>query len=234
MPARPQVPDPKRGPLQAFSYDLRELGEGKVSIPWIAVHEDTIVSRAALYAALSGTRLPTAETVSTLLRWWAGKPADELVELQNDWPHPWDWIDRLPQQHEGRRLADEWLARYRRVSQQVRRDRGPLIKVAPVGIRIPEEQQIFIAELRGLIEMTGLKTQMWLLFGSDATRVERYLAGEAIPTERSCLMLDNRLSPFFPEGDIPPVGVRLWNAAQSARAGRVRARRLARESKASS
>lgn len=234
MPARPRVPDPEHGLLQAFSYDLRELGEGKVSIPWIAGHEDTVVSRAALYAALSGTRLPTAETVSTLLRWWAGSPADELLELQDDWPRPWDWIDRLPQHHEGRRLGDQWLARYVRLSRQVRKDRGPLPKAAPVVIGMPEEQRIFIAELRSLIERTGLGSDLWLLFGSGATRVERYLAGETIPTARSCLLLEHRLEPFFPEDDNPPVGVRLWNAAQSARAGRARARRIARESKATS
>ncbi|GEB60077.1 hypothetical protein GCM10017674_75610 [Streptomyces gardneri] len=73
----PQITPHKAGPLQAFAYDLRELGRGKASVAWIAGHEETSVSRAALYAALSGTRLPTAETVSTLLRWWAGSPEEE-------------------------------------------------------------------------------------------------------------------------------------------------------------
>lgn len=35
MPARSKVPDPSEGPLQAFAYDLRKLGEGKTPIPYI-------------------------------------------------------------------------------------------------------------------------------------------------------------------------------------------------------
>ena len=86
-------------------------GEGKVSVPWIVRQGETTVSRAALYAALSGTRLPKRETVSTLVRWWAGNPLDELdlgsPELDDpdyyvDGDAAWFWIHRLPSEHEDR------------------------------------------------------------------------------------------------------------------------------------
>lgn len=52
------MPDPRKGHLEKFAFDLRELGLGKVGVSWIAAQPDTEVSRPALYAALCGTRLP--------------------------------------------------------------------------------------------------------------------------------------------------------------------------------
>src|SRR4051794_6175457 len=121
MPAHPRIPNPQEGPLQAFAYDLRELGEGKASVAWIADHEETTASRAALYAALSGTRLPMRETVSTLLRWWAGDPAvEERDEEENYFTElTWAWINRLPQDSEKRRFASEWRTRYQRLARDI-------------------------------------------------------------------------------------------------------------------
>ncbi|MCX4462394.1 hypothetical protein OOK58_58980 [Streptomyces sp. NBC_01728] len=236
MPANPRIPDPQEGALQAFAYDLRELGEGKVSVPWIADHEDTFVSRAALYAALSGTRLPTRDTVSTLLRWWAGNPADEVPNPDDLYDETtWGWIESLPRHQERRRLAEEWHARYLRLEREIRRQRDPRPKADSVVIALPEEQQLFIAELNRLIEATGLKDELWLLFGSNTSRIERYLAGQAIPTRRMCWALQNQLKPFLPEDLALPGGThRLWSSAEIARAGRVRDRRIARQNRTSS
>jgi len=77
MPAPPRIPDRDAGALQAFAYDLRELGERKVPIPYIADRSQGNPSRAAFYAALSGTRLPSRATIAALLQWWAGEPAAE-------------------------------------------------------------------------------------------------------------------------------------------------------------
>ncbi|MFE3994991.1 hypothetical protein ACFXPW_25340 [Streptomyces goshikiensis] len=230
MPALPRIPNPEEGPLQAFAYDLRRLGEGKVSISWIAEHHETRVSRAALYAALSGTRLPSEATLSTLLRWWVGKPAEE-VEIDDDFGHrlrgDWDWQEKLPVGHEAHPVVAKWVGRYSRVFRELARIRAP--KADPVTIEVPEEQRRFIGELDRLLKTTGLDDELWLILGSGTRAVEGYLAGQAIPTEKSCWRLVVRLEAFFPEGtDTDDVFLRLWNAADFARAGRARARRLAR------
>lgn len=230
MPAHPRIPNPEEGELQRFAYDLRELGEGKISIPWIARHDETTVSKAALYAALSGTRLPKRETVSTLLRWWAGDPANEDPELDAYYLEPvWSWIDRLPRDHEGRRLADQWRTRYQRLARSVigeREFRPP--RAARVTIAVPPEQQNFIKELNDLIGKTGLEDELWLLLGSFSFRVERYLAGESIPTDDTCLALTGRLASFLPDLDRLDAARRLVLSAEVARAARVRDRRIAR------
>jgi hypothetical protein len=232
MPAHPRIPDPQEGELQLFAYDLRELGEGKVSVPWIAGHEETSVSKAALYAALSGTRLPKRETVSTLLRWWAGDPASEDPDLDDYYIEPvWSWIDRLPRDHEGRRLADHWRTRYQRLARDVVGERGFRPRAERVAIAVPPEQQRFIRELNDLLGKTGLEDELWLLLGNLCSRVERYLAGESIPTDQTCWMLADRLASFVPDldrSDRLDAARRLILAAEVARAARVRDRRIAR------
>jgi hypothetical protein len=235
MPARPRIPNPQEGPLQAFAYDLRELGEGKASVAWIAEHEETTVSRAALYAALSGTRLPKAETVSTLLRWWAGDPTIEEPDEDDYLIEPtWAWIDRLPRDHEKRRFASEWRTRYRRLARGILGEREFRARAAPVAIDVPPEQQRFIRELNDLIGKTGLEDELWLLMGPHTPRAERYLAGESIPTNDLCMVLAYRLAEFIPDSRFEDLGTRLMRSAEVARLARVRDRRIARRSRTSS
>ncbi|MFI5526677.1 hypothetical protein [Streptomyces platensis] len=236
MPARPRIPDPEQGPLQRFAYDLRELGQGKVSVGWIAGHEQTTVSRAALYAALSGTRLPTSETISALLRWWAGNPADEVLGLDETYVEStWAWVERLPRDHEGRRLAAEWRTRHLSIARRIEQEREYRPKAQRVTITAPREQERFITELNNLLQLTGLEDELWLILGSYSSKVERYLAGEAIPTEVSCWALVEVLIDFLPQ-DVDPLNVttRLTTSAEAARAGRARQRRIARNSRTSS
>jgi hypothetical protein len=229
MPAHPRIPNPQEGRLQRFAYDLRELGEGKVSVTWIAGHEETRVSRAALYAALSGTRLPKEKTASTLLRWWAGDPANEDPGIDDRYLDPiWSWIDVLPRDHEGRQLANQWRTRYRNLARDVLFAREFRPRSARVVIDVPPEQQRFIKELNDLIRKSGLEDELWLLLGSFGSRVERYLAGESIPTDDTCWRLTERLASFVPELDRLGVVRRLMLSAEVARAARVRDRRIAR------
>ncbi|MEV4046305.1 hypothetical protein [Streptomyces sp. NPDC049744] len=236
MPARPRLPDPEQGPLQRFAYDLRELGRGKVSVGWIAGHEQTPVSRAALYAALSGTRLPTAETISALLRWWVGNPADEVPDKDETYAEPtWAWIERLPRGHEGRRLATEWRMQHASIVRNIEQERDYRPKAQRVTIAVPREQERFIAELHKLLQLTGLENEPWLMLGSYSSRVERYLAGEAIPTDTTCWNLVELLIDFLPSDvDLLDVTTRLRRSAEAARAGRVRQRRFARNRRTSS
>ncbi|MDW8803702.1 hypothetical protein P1P68_02480 [Streptomyces scabiei] len=235
MPAHPRIPNPQEGPLQEFAYDLRQLGEGKVSVPWIAEHEETAVSRAALYAALSGTRLPKSKTLSTLLRWWAGNPADEqhldedeLDDFEYFRDHTWSWIDFLPSSHEGRRLGLEWQMRYLKLLRASDEEREFSRRAPRVTIDPPPEQQRLIKVLNDLIGKTGLQDELWLLFGASALRIERYLAGEAIPNEGSCWLIANKCAGFAPDVDYFDDGRRLEKAAEVARLARVRDRRIAR------
>ncbi|OEJ36302.1 hypothetical protein [Streptomyces agglomeratus] len=230
MPANPRIPNPQEGPLQEFAYDLRELGEGKASVAWIAGHEETTVSRAALYAALSGERLPKRGTVSTLLRWWAGDPTLEESGVDERYLDPiWVWIDRLPWDHEKRSFAEAWRTRYQRLARDVLAERELTPPAERVAIAVPVEQQRFIEELKGLIERTGLKDDLWLLMGSFSYAVERYLEGTTIPTEETCWRLSHNLAQFIPGADLLNVRNRLVRSAEVARAARVRDRRLARE-----
>jgi hypothetical protein len=230
MPAHPRVPNPADGRLQRFAYELRLLGADKASVGRIARHPETTVSRAALYAALSGTRLPTRETVGTLLRWWAGSPEDERpAEPENLFEEPgWAWIDRLPP-GAARQLPIEWRTRYERLVRNVLFERDDRPKAPRVTISVPPEQQRFIDELNALIGETGLQDELWLLFGTRVSRVERYLAGEAIPTDAMFEWVADRCQVFVPGVDDYMEQVdRAWLSMQLARTARVRDRRLAR------
>ncbi|MFJ6076415.1 hypothetical protein ACIQFU_37295 [Streptomyces sp. NPDC093065] len=203
---------------------------------WIAGHEQTTASRAALYAALSGTRLPTAETISALLRWWVGNPADEVLDLEETYVEStWAWIERLPRDHEGRQLATGWRTRHLGIVRSIEQEREYRPKAQRVTITVPREQERFIAELRKLLQLTGLEDEPWLMLGSYNSRVERYLAGEAIPTDATCWDLVELLIDFLPQGvDLLDVTTRLTKSAEAARAGRVRQRRIARKRRTSS
>ncbi|MFD4925360.1 hypothetical protein ACFWNE_29165 [Streptomyces goshikiensis] len=119
--------------------------------------------------------MPTEETLGTLLRWWAGDPSDES-EARSRYADPvWAWIRRLPAEHEGRRLVKEWRTRCHRLVRKVDGERELRFKAASVVIDVSEEQQRFIAELRRLIEETGLEDESWLVFGRMTLAVNRYL-----------------------------------------------------------
>lgn len=236
MPARPRIPDPRKGDLEKFAFDLRELGVGKAGVGWIAAQPDTEVSRPALYAALSGTRLPYAQTVSTLLRWWAGNPDDEQPDVRSRDPI-WGWIRRLPADHQTRVQANEWRERYRRLARAEAQRRWARARTrnppTPVQIDIPREQQTLIEQIKDMIERTGLEQDMWLLFGSDTLRIERYLSGKVIPSPVWCVHMVRICEGFILDRDLEPHTQykidRLCAAAELARLARVRERRIARK-----
>ncbi|MEU7222327.1 hypothetical protein [Streptomyces chrestomyceticus] len=234
MPAHWKIPDPEEGPIQAFAYDLRQLGAGKPPIAWIAEHRETQVSKAALYAALSGTRLPSHQTLGTLLRWWVGNPADEDPGA-DDFDHPaWAWMHRLPPSHDGLDQAWTWRTLHAELIMEASEKRRLQGRSPQVSIELPREQQRFIRKLRHLIDSTDLGDAPWLLFGHLASRVERYLAGDSIPTDESCRKLARRLDRFIPDLSYWEVSDLLIDTATVARAARARDRRLARQDRNSS
>ncbi|MFD8005226.1 hypothetical protein [Streptomyces mirabilis] len=230
MPARPRIPNPEDGPLQAFAYGLRQLGEGRVSVAWIAGHEETTVSRAALYAALSGARLPKRETVGTLLRWWAGSPADEDPESEDQFyvESAWAWVERLPRDHEGRRAAIHWRDRYLKLVTDVEGAREFTPRAPRVAIAAPPEQHRVSDELKRLFSATGLDDELWRVFGKLTFRVESYLEGKALPSDDMCWTIVEHCLSFAPSLDPDDAYNRLARAAEVARAARARDRRIAR------
>ncbi|MGM9332614.1 hypothetical protein [Streptomyces murinus] len=197
---------------------------------WIAGHEETRVSRASLYAALSGARLPKKETVGTLLRWWAGSPADEQASSDElFYAEPaWAWIDWLPGDHKGRALAVQWRDRYTQLAWAVESEREFTPRAPRVSIAPPPEQQRAIDELKRLIGMTRLDDQLWLIFGRLTFRVEGYLEGKTIPSDDMCWSIVERCRSFAPSLDYLRAGQRLLAAVKVARSARARDRRLAR------
>ncbi|MFB6876328.1 hypothetical protein [Streptomyces sp. NPDC056323] len=184
MPARSRIPDPATGALAAFAYDLRQLGEGKTPIPVIA--ERSSVSRAALYAAISGTRLPSRRTVATLVRWWAGDPSAEYKTDDSRIANPvWDWALLLPQDHPSRETISNWERRYRSLVKELDERRVHKPAAAPVRITEPPEQRKFIDELLTLIDSTGMLDYQWLLFGELNHKVTSYIAGAYLPEKRN-------------------------------------------------
>ncbi|AWZ07404.1 hypothetical protein DRB96_10415 [Streptomyces sp. ICC1] len=124
--------------------------------------------------------------------------------------------------------------RHYRVASEVWVKRSRTSKATPVVISLPAEQRSFIAQLKHLIEMTGLEDEMWLLFGPRSRAVARYLSGQTIPKDAFCYDLAFRLADFLPEEmDAQRVGDRLMWAAGDARVARARERRVARLVRAS-
>ncbi|MEV3852034.1 hypothetical protein AB0J30_35360 [Streptomyces microflavus] len=231
MPARPRIPDPRKGALEKFAFDLRQLGRGKVGVSWIADQEDTGVSRPALYAALSGTRLPNGITVSTLLRWWAGNPDEENPDVQSRDPI-WGWIARLPAGSDAHTQANEWKQRYLRLSRAESKRRSTKNRswkpTPPVQIDTPREQHLMIEQIKDLIERTGLSQDMWLLFGPETVRIERYLSGQVIPYYFWTYHIVLNCRAFIPDLRVEDETRRLNVLAELARRARVRERRIAR------
>lgn len=235
MPARRRALDPTRSDLEAFAKDLRALGSGKAPIPHIAKHSPG-VSRAALYAALSGQRVPSARTLSTLLRWWIAGSASNKEADEDDWEEDWgeetdkgwawDWVDRLPSDHPGREMAYEWGSRRDWLIDE--RDGWCSERAEPATIGVPAEQQRFIESLRQVLKSVGIldddrrrshwEDRRWA--ARRTQRIRRYLDGECIPTEASLI----RLLEGVRTQDITI----LLSMAEGARAARVRDRRIAR------
>ncbi|WP_116215296.1 hypothetical protein [Streptomyces olivoreticuli] len=205
-------------------------------MPFIAARSSGTASRAALYAALSGNRLPSQATVATLLKWWVGDPLEEegLADLLED-PH-WGWIYRLPSAHEGRKAGLEWRDQYRRLTKAVQGERDKQPAATSVTIPVPNEQQRFIAALRGVLEATGLQETRWLLFGEHTRRVDSYLIGERVPQEqalRETVMTCTQYAEMSAEETLSLYHY-LAYLADEARAARVRDRRIARKSRIAS
>ncbi|MGW1192439.1 hypothetical protein [Streptomyces sp. NPDC002559] len=240
MPARSRIPDPSTGALAAFAYDLRQLGAGKIPIPAIA--ERSYVSRAALYAAISGTRLPSSKTVATLIRWWAGDPSAESKMDEDHLSDPvWGWTVLLPRDHPAQKTISNWERRYRDLVRELDEGRVHRPAAAPVRIAIPPEQQKFIDELQRLIDSTGLQDSRWLLFGELNRKVTSYLAGNCLPEHRNisrivmtCLETQGfELDPDGPDDDEGwdlafETMERLEELVAEARVARARERRKAR------
>jgi hypothetical protein len=220
MPARRRALDPNQSELAAFAFDLRKLGEGKVPITLIADLESSHVSRAALYGALSGTRVPSYRTLSILLRYWIGVPVPS-----SGWS--WDWIDRLTDSPE-KATTREWMRR-RDVLQGENvwaADRAKPITIAP-----PPEQIRFVEYLRAGLEVNGLLGGIYGEndWNGDLTvlvvspqRLQRYFAFKELPTERSFRAIAAALEEWG--GDV----LELHSLWSQARAARVRDRRAAR------
>ncbi|MGY5099462.1 hypothetical protein [Streptomyces sp. 900105245] len=173
--------------------------------------------------------------MGTLLRWWAGKPDAERAAHSTAFDPAWGWIERLPHGDDARLLAEEWKRRYQRLSR--RRLEVPAPRKAPrVRIAVPPEQHAFIEQLKAVIGKTGLHEERWLLFDKDTLRIERYLAGEMIPTDDICDWIARRCTRFVSKGerlDMVDAADRLRASAALARTARARDRRIARKTAAS-
>lgn len=234
MPARRRQIDPTRSAVEAFANDLRTLGVGQASIPHIAEHSPD-VSRAALYAALSGRRVPSSKTLSTLLRWWIGPEAlhsfndDEgYWDGTSQWGPDWAWLDLLDRSHPQWASIMDWMHRRASLADEMR----PTLTADPVTIPVPPEQQVFIESLRQALQSSGLldarpPAGYWELRRVESRlekRLQRYLNGECLPTESSLFMLlDGTVDPREYDN--------LLHLSDEARAARVRDRRAARHAR---
>lgn len=74
MPRHPRPLDPESGPLAVFALELRALRQGigptAPTIDQISANEQ--IPRSTLYAAMSGTRMPTEDVLAALVRSWQG------------------------------------------------------------------------------------------------------------------------------------------------------------------
>ncbi|WP_157880082.1 hypothetical protein [Streptomyces natalensis] len=223
MPARQRPVDPRRDELAAFAHDLRKLSAGKATVPYISAREPK-VSRAALYAALSGLRLPSARTLSTLLRWWAVEPP--LTPDPGAWP--WNWVQKLPSDSPAVAIANQWIDRRDDLAGE---RLWPADRAAPVTIPPPTEQLRFAAELGRVLEARGLLpgVLIWDDFYEEwhtavsGHQIQRYLNHRVIPSDDTLAVL---LS--VDEEDLEDLP-HLLLLARAARAARVRGRRAARQ-----
>ncbi|MGW2302419.1 hypothetical protein [Streptomyces sp. NPDC001809] len=225
MPARWSPVDPSLGEVEAFAADLRELGRGKTPVSFIADAEPG-VSRAALYAALSGRRLPRRKTVAALLRWWI--PAAPVRAVPEEWE--WDWVYGL-RDKETAEVASRWMERHAELSEK-RRER-PTRRSEPVVIGEPPEQRRFIEKLRKVLEehdlIEGVMSwdgcyERWVTDVSSHN-IQRYLAGAAIPEDDT---IGSLLAVVPEEEQVAELLLDLVRLAQEARRARVRSRRIAR------
>ncbi|MFF2896268.1 hypothetical protein [Streptomyces sp. NPDC057966] len=225
MPARWSPIDPTFGEVESFAAELRELGKGKTPVSYIADAESG-VSRAALYAALSGGRLPRRKTIAALLRWWI--PATPVRTEPGEWE--WDWVYGLKDK-EAAEVVTRWMERHSALSEK--RREWPTQRKEPVSIDEPPEQRRFIEKLRKTLEMHDLiegitrwdeDYERWVTAVSGHS-IQRYLAGAVIPEDDTI----NSLLALVPEEEqAAELLLELVRLAQEARRARVRSRRLAR------
>ena len=83
MPARTRPLSTADGPLARFALKLRQLRDrapaGRTtSVTKVVAESGKIVSRAAIYSALSGKTLPSRETLAVMVRAWASAGDAEL------------------------------------------------------------------------------------------------------------------------------------------------------------
>jgi transcriptional regulator with XRE-family HTH domain len=175
--------DPDGGPLQRFAYDLRILrdkaprhGEAATLHPWYGPRPartwgidevvDTTygrVSRATVYAALSGERMPRVPTLRTVVDAWTA---------------------HLPEQQREQEIAS-WLARREQVLAQLAGSprRTPVRPKAPV---TPAQEEL-ARELRDVAQdgllgnaLEGLRTAT----GMSRGHLNEILAGRSVPTDK--------------------------------------------------
>ncbi|MFD4395891.1 YDG/SRA domain-containing protein [Kitasatospora sp. NPDC058478] len=152
------------GPLVSFARELRELKERSRGTV------ETVValgaSRTAVYAALNGSRLPSAKNLDAMVEAWGS--GSELERRQ--------WYDR-------RRAAEEGLA------EEARR------QGAATAGRTPEEED-FTRALRGLWNKVGDPSTERVARHCDlsARTLDSYLDGRTIPTESRLRELFDGLS----------------------------------------
>ncbi|WP_405653512.1 hypothetical protein OG581_26675 [Streptomyces sp. NBC_01386] len=142
--------------------------------------------------------------------------------------HLWSWLDQV----EGIEVdLAEWLITERTLLVS-RSDRPP--RKAPVEISTPREQELFIESLHAALLEGGLLDEQepagWyearLAQERKAARIQRYLQGPSIPTDKSLIALLVSVT-TGPRLDT------LLDLAAEARAARVRDRRAARDSRKS-
>ncbi|NEC17803.1 hypothetical protein [Streptomyces parvus] len=92
----------------------------------------------------------------------------------------------------------------------------------------PREQHLLIEQIKDLIERTGLSQDMWLVFGPETLRIERYLSGRVIPNYYWTHQIVLHCAGFIPGLYQEEETDRLDVAAEVARRARVRERRIAR------
>ncbi|MFF3006112.1 YDG/SRA domain-containing protein [Kitasatospora sp. NPDC057940] len=157
------------GPLVSFARELRELKERSRGTVETVVARGA--SRTAVYAALNGSRLPSAKNLDAMVEAWGS--GSELERRQ--------WHDR-------RRSAEEDLA-------EAARRQG-----AATAGRTPEEED-FTRALRGLWSKVGDPSTERVARHCDlsARTLDSYLDGRTVPTESRLRELFDGLSALSPD-----------------------------------